>query len=210
MSAGFRGRNTSDRNRRRKVRRIETDHRRRASRARSSSASPPNSQPVRPTRSAGFTRGGGAILNRQRAIRVPLRQLEDFLARACSALRLAPESLTICLVTNSEIARWNRTYRHKAGPTDVLSFPAEEEPLSLANRRHSRRASRRSAPYLGDIAIAPAVARSNARRFGRAFSDEMRILILHGMLHLMGYDHETDAGQMDRRERRLRRQLGLA
>ena len=59
-------------------------------------------------------------------------------------------------------------------------------------------------------AIAPAVARRNARRFGRTFSQEMRILILHGILHLMGYDHETDAGQMDRRERRLRRQLGLA
>jgi len=63
---------------------------------------------------------------------------------------------------------------------------------------------------VGDIAIAPAVARRNALRFGRTFEDEMRILILHGALHLMGYDHETDTGQMDRRERRLRRKLGLA
>jgi len=63
--------------------------------------------------------------------------------------------------------------------------------------------------YIGDIAIAPAVARRNARRFGRSFEDEMRILILHGILHLMGYDHETDDGQMDRREQRLRRALGL-
>ena len=63
--------------------------------------------------------------------------------------------------------------------------------------------------YLGDIAIAPAVARRNALRFGRAFDHEMRILILHGILHLLGYDHETDAGQMDRREHRLRRDLGL-
>ena len=67
-----------------------------------------------------------------------------------------------------------------------------------------------STSYLGDIAIAPAVARRNARHLGRKFEDEMRILILHGMLHLMGYDHETDSGQMERRERRLRRSLGLA
>ena len=66
-----------------------------------------------------------------------------------------------------------------------------------------------SASYLGDIAIAPVVARRNARRFGRTFGEEMRILILHGMLHLMGYDHETDTGEMDRRERRMRRTLGL-
>jgi len=65
-------------------------------------------------------------------------------------------------------------------------------------------------PYLGDIAIAPAVARQNARRLGRGFGCEMRVLILHGLLHLMGYDHETDTGQMERRERSLRRQLGLA
>ncbi len=63
---------------------------------------------------------------------------------------------------------------------------------------------------MGDIAIAPAVARRNARRFGRTFPDEMRILILHGILHLMGYDHETDDGEMDRREHRLRRELRLA
>jgi probable rRNA maturation factor len=86
--------------------------------------------------------------------------------------------------------------------------------------RHGAQPRRRGLPsssrftgsdfYLGDIAIAPGVARRNARRFGRTFNDEMRILLLHGMLHLMGYDHETDTGQMDRREQRLRRTLGLA
>jgi probable rRNA maturation factor len=63
--------------------------------------------------------------------------------------------------------------------------------------------------YLGDIAIAPEVARRNAASLGRKFADELRILILHGILHLIGYDHETDTGQMERRERRLRRALGL-
>lgn len=162
---------------------------------------------------AGLARGRGAILNRQSSIRVSVRQFEEFLARAHRRLRLPAGSLTVCLVTDAEIAKWNRAYRHKGGPTDVLSFPAGDEPprrRPLEPERGARRIHRASPNrYLGDIAIAPAVARRNAFRFGRTFSQEMRILILHGMLHLMGYDHETDAGQMDRRERRLRRELGL-
>lgn len=138
------------------------------------------------------------ILNRQHQVRVSLTKLRSFLARAEKALRLREESFAVCLVTNAQIARWNRLYRGKIGATDVLSFPAE------AARRPRRR------NYLGDIAIAPAAARRNARRFGRTFEQEMHILALHGMLHLMGYDHETDRGEMDRRERKMRRVLGLA
>ena len=161
------------------------------------------------------------ILNRQRRIRVPLKQLERFLARAQKQVRVPAYALTVCLVTDAEIARWNRGYRGKQGPTDVLSFPANAKSKTRKARRSrsngsffdspaSRSSSAAPHNYLGDIAIAPAVARRNARQFGRTFEDEMRILILHGMLHLMGYDHETDTGQMDRRERRLRRTLGLA
>jgi probable rRNA maturation factor len=156
-------------------------------------------------------------------LRVSVKQLEEFLRRARRALGLPAGSLTVCLVTNAAIAGWNRAYRRKQGPTDVLSFPAQAEWNPAAGRKLSRRQLRAKpgasaaasanpdepAYYLGDIAIAPAVARRNARRFGRTFSQEMRILILHGMLHLMGYDHETDTGEMDRRERRLRLQLGL-
>jgi probable rRNA maturation factor len=171
------------------------------------------------------------ILNRQRDVHVSLGELGEFLSRARRALRLPADSITVCLVTNSEIARWNRAYRGKAAPTDVLSFPAERKqsrrtkqsrqrnsragnsadlfPIAPHNSSASFASSASSASYLGDIAIAPAVARRNARRLGRPLVQEMRILILHGMLHLMGYDHETDSGQMDRRERRLRRALGL-
>jgi len=132
--------------------------------------------------------------------------------------------VTICLVNNAAIARWNNTYRGKKGATDVLSFPANDVP-SMPKKQAGRRKSfsnnlapyspsRAPSPpgdgYLGDIAIAPAVARRNSRRFGRTLSEEMCILVLHGILHLMGYDHETDNGEMDRRERRLRRQFGLA
>ena len=159
------------------------------------------------------------ILNRQRRVRVSVRDLEKFLAQASRVLRLPPGSFTVCLVTNAEIARWNRGYRGKQGPTDVLSFPAVAKESRPTTKRklgtpHKHRGDfpfpRSSASYLGDIAIAPAVARRNARRFERTFEEEMRILIVHGMLHLMGYDHETDTGQMDRRERRVRRKLGLA
>jgi probable rRNA maturation factor len=159
------------------------------------------------------------LLNRQRRVPVPVNDLDRFLARARRALRLAPDSLTVCLVTNAEIARWNRAYRGKPGPTDVLSFPVENGRAPRGSRKSSAvprkkppssAADTSSPSYLGDIAIAPAVALRNARRFGRTFDDEMRILILHGMLHLMGYDHEADTGQMDRREQRLRRALGLA
>jgi probable rRNA maturation factor len=154
------------------------------------------------------------ILNRQRRVRVSVRDLEEFLEQALRRVRLSAGALTVCLVDNTEMARWNRAYRGKKGPTDVLSFPADG-----AQRNGKSRATQKwptaglaaaSSRYLGDIAIAPAVARRNARRFGRTFREEMRILVLHGILHLMGYDHETDEGQMDRREQRLRRDCGLA
>lgn len=151
------------------------------------------------------------ILNRQRSIRIPLRALNQFFAHALRRLRLPPDSVSVALVTNSDIARWNRAYRHKPRPTDVLSFPASHS-RGRSSSRGPRRPSKKgfSSPcYLGDIAIAPSIARQNARRFGRAFTQEMQILILHGILHLMGYDHETDTGQMDRIEQRLRRELGL-
>ena len=170
------------------------------------------------------------ILNQQRRVRVSVSGLEKFLAAARKRLRLAPRSLTVALVTDAQIARWNRAYRGKNRPTDVLSFPADVSQAQPATARKHRqqppargkratrfpasRAASASASenlpgYLGDIAIAPAVARRNAQRFGRAFDYEMRILILHGILHLLGYDHEADSGQMDRRENRLRRELGL-
>ena len=156
------------------------------------------------------------ILNQQRQVKASIVELEKFSTRVRRLLRIPANAVTICLVTNGEIAKWNRLYRGKNRPTDVLSF-ATDEPRSKQRIRKSpeKRApfahpAAFSRPYLGDIAIAPAVARQNALRLGRDFDDEMRILVLHGILHLMGYDHETDEGQMDRREMRLRRRLGLA
>ena len=105
------------------------------------------------------------------------------------------------------MARLNETYRKKKGTTDVLSFPAEQRDKPISARRRAKKLRRE---FLGDIAICPAVARHNAYSLGRSLSGEIHVLILHGVLHLLGYDHETDRGEMDRVEGRLRRRLGLA
>lgn len=139
------------------------------------------------------------ILNRQRRVGVSVRSLARFLSRVRKAVNVPPDSITLCLVTDNQIKRWNSAYRKKNKATDVLSFPFEG-----SNGNSSRKPS-----YMGDIAIAPAVARRNAKRFHRTLDQELRILILHGVLHLMGYDHETDNGEMDRVEARLRRQLQI-
>lgn len=155
------------------------------------------------------------MINRQSRVRVSIMSLRRFLIEVCELLRVPPESVTVCLVTNPMIARWNWQYRAKKTPTDVLSFPAVEGNRHIARRsarvsRRRRGAFCKDGHYLGDLAIAPAIARRNARRLRRTLNGEMKILILHGMLHLLGYDHETDHGQMERRERRLRRHLGLS
>ena len=147
-------------------------------------------------------------MNRQRAVRLARRPLESFLRRVKSELGLPEAGLTVCLVSDAEIARMNEKFRKKKGPTDVLSFP------TLARRRpvRLRRGSKMIKPgeYLGDIAISPATAQRHAKKYGRKLSSELHVVILHGVLHLLGYDHETDRGAMDRVERQLRKRLGLA
>ena len=105
------------------------------------------------------------------------------------------------------MARLNGMYRNKKGTTDVLSFPA-------ATRRTPQNLKLRvkwvQGTPLGDIAISPVVAKRNAKTYKRALPEELQILILHGVLHLLGYDHETDHGEMNRMEMRLRRRLGIA
>jgi len=129
------------------------------------------------------------VVNRQRAVVVRPRLLNTFLMRACKLVLPRAAGVAVCLVSDAEIARLNRTYRGKDGATDVLSFPADGTG--------------------GDIAISPAAARRNARSLGRSVPEELRVLILHGVLHLAGYDHETDEGEMERRELQLRRRLGI-
>src|SRR6266566_4022103 len=112
------------------------------------------------------------------------------------------------LASDAEIARMNETFRKKNGPTDVLSFPTLARRWPVRLRRGSK--SVKPGKYLGDIAISPATAQRYAKKYGRRLSSELQVLILHGVLHLLGYDHETDRGKMDRIERKLRKRLGLA
>lgn len=150
---------------------------------------------------AGRLPGERTVVNRQRQKVVRLAALRAFLERASRLVFPAGASVTVCLVSAAEMARWNLRYRGKRGPTDVLSFSAGGD---NGNGLGIVRAQER-----GDIAIAPAVAGRNARALGRGLDDELRVLVLHGLLHLAGYDHETDTGQMERRELRLRRRLGI-
>jgi rRNA maturation RNase YbeY len=151
------------------------------------------------------------ILNRQRAVRVARRPLELFLARVRRELGIGEADVTICFVSDAEIARMNQAFRKKKGPTDVLSFPAGDRgaPVSLPRRRKPGIPRSKREEFLGDVAIAPATARRNAKKLGRTLPSELQILILHGVLHLLGYDHERDRGEMDRVEARLRRKLRL-
>jgi probable rRNA maturation factor len=109
--------------------------------------------------------------------------------------------MTIALVSDARMRTLNRRYRGKDYATDVLSFPAAADDPRPQSRVTSR--------HLGDIVIARGVARRQARAAGHAGPEELRILALHGLLHLLGYDHERDDGQMARLERRLRQKGGL-
>lgn len=131
---------------------------------------------------------------RGRTARVP--GLAGWLARV--APRGAHGEITIALVTDARMRALNRAYRKKDYATDVLSFPAEPEPATRGTSRH-----------LGDIAISRGVAARQARAAGHPLGTELRILALHGLLHLMGYDHERDHGRMRRIEIRLRRKGAL-
>jgi probable rRNA maturation factor len=143
------------------------------------------------------------ILNRQKRIRIQLAELARFEARLRRVLRLGGREMTVCFVEDREIARLNKKFRGKAKATDVLSFPVK-------GNGDARFSAELGDKYLGDIAISPETARRHARRDGRSLDGELRVLMLHGALHLLGHDHETDDGQMERKEIRLRRKFGLA
>jgi probable rRNA maturation factor len=158
---------------------------------------------LRTTPKAGDPR---AIENRQSKLPLTLPAIERFLQQLNRELGLSKGSAFVCFVGDARMKRLNTRFRGKPKTTDVLSFPSELRP-----RPRSLRAclNQLRGEFLGDIAISPAVAQRNAKAFGRTLSEEISILMLHGVLHLLGYDHETDRGEMERVETRLRSRLGL-
>jgi len=129
-------------------------------------------------------------------LRVPTRRtLGQYLVDAQKAVGLLGQ-VTVLLTTDATIRDLNRRFRGKDEATDVLSFPATN-PLQSQKE------------IAGDVAISVETARKQAAEQGHMLGVELKVLILHGLLHLAGYDHEADAGKMQRRERQLRAKLGL-
>lgn len=110
--------------------------------------------------------------------------------------------MVLALVSDGKMRALNREFRGIARATDVLSFPCDPSGSDAAGDRSSRRA-------LGDVVIATGVASRQARRLGHAVEVELRRLALHGLLHLLGYDHTRDDGRMERLERRLWQKAGM-
>jgi len=131
------------------------------------------------------------ILN-QRVAGVDETSLDRFVTRARRAVGLRG-SVTVLITTSREMRSLNRRFRGKNKATDVLSFPPEFD----------------SPRFAGDIAISGEIASENARRLGHSPAEEIKILALHGVLHLAGYDHESDNGKMAKVEERVREKLGL-
>ena len=125
-----------------------------------------------------------------------LRELRGFLSKAKSAIKLRG-NVSVMLATDKTVRALNKEYRGKNKATDVLSFPVDAEHPSAAKRQ------------AGDLAISLDTAHRQAEEHGHALQMEVKILMLHGLLHLAGYDHETDGGEMAGRESALRKQLGL-
>jgi probable rRNA maturation factor len=131
------------------------------------------------------------VVNRQRRLRLDTETWAIFATKALDAIGKSKSSATIAFVSDKRIRQLNRQFRGVDKATDVLSFPADEE------------------TNLGDIAVSVDTAAAQAKENGLTFDGEVAQLILHGLLHLCGYDHETDNGEMNRLEIKLRRKLGV-
>jgi len=131
------------------------------------------------------------VVNRQRRLQLDTEPWSAFATRALNAIGKNESSATIAFVSDKRIRALNRQFRGVDKATDVLSFPAEEE------------------TNLGDVAVSVETATTQARENGLTLDQEIAQLILHGLLHLSGFDHETDNGQMNRLELKLRRKLGI-
>jgi probable rRNA maturation factor len=138
---------------------------------------------------ADLSAGERTLLNKQRSHQIDRRSVDRFLSTLASELEVPDRAFSVVFITDETMRRYNRDYRGYDKPTDVLSFSGEQR-------------------YLGDILISADTAYNQARKSKTlTFEKNIRRLILHGLLHLLGYDHETDEGQMRSIERRLRRRF---
>jgi len=138
------------------------------------------------------------VLARRRIRSLRARPIQDFVERALEHLGQASAEVCVSLVSDAEIQALNRQYRHKDRPTDVLAFPVREGERIQGDEQH-----------LGDVVISVDTARRQAKERGRSLDEELATLLIHGLLHLLGYDHERSPAEA-RKMRRLERRLAAA
>jgi probable rRNA maturation factor len=138
------------------------------------------------------------VVNRQRRRKIDPKQWQGFGENALQAIGTNRTGATIAFVSDDAIKKLNRGFRGQGDVTDVLSFPAEQSEFETVEGLS-----------LGDVVISIEQATRQAKEHGLSLEHEVSQLILHGLLHLSGYDHETDRGEMNRLELRLRRRLGI-
>jgi len=138
------------------------------------------------------------VVNRQRKLPVDLERWQAFAEKALRILPTEASAATVVFVSDRRMRELNRLWRGKRGTTDVLSFPTGtdefENPAGM---------------NLGDVVISVEQAARQAKDNDLSLDEEIAQLILHGLIHLCGYDHSTDLGEMNRLELRLRRKLGI-
>ncbi|MET0624436.1 MAG: rRNA maturation RNase YbeY [Pyrinomonadaceae bacterium] len=138
------------------------------------------------------------VVNRQRKMPIDAERWREFGERALKVVPAGDAGAVVAFVSDRAMRELNRRWRGKVGTTDVLSFPAGQEEFEKGEGLS-----------LGDVVVSVEQAARQAAEHGLDFEGEVRQLILHGLLHLCGYDHETDGGEMNALELRLRRRLGI-
>jgi len=138
------------------------------------------------------------VVNRQRKITIDVDRWESFTARVLRVLPTHTTGATIAFVSDRSMRELNRLWRHKRGTTDVLSFPSKQDDFEKLE-----------GSTLGDVVISVEQAARQAKDNDLTLDQEIAQLILHGLLHLCGYDHSTDNGEMNRLELRLRKKLRI-
>ncbi|HEX5703005.1 MAG TPA: rRNA maturation RNase YbeY [Pyrinomonadaceae bacterium] len=138
------------------------------------------------------------IINRQRRHKVQAKRWREFATGASKAIGAGKRDAVIVFVSDAAMRKLNRQFRGKDSATDVLSFPAQPESFEAEAEAN-----------LGEIVISLDRAQVQAKENGLTLVNEVEQLILHGLLHLCGHDHETDDGEMNRLELKLRKKLGI-
>jgi len=138
------------------------------------------------------------VVNRQRRIPVDSARWQAFVEQAWQVIPAEAQGVTVAFVSDRAMRELNRLWRHKQGTTDVLSFPVEQDEFEKTE-----------GSSLGDVVISVDQATRQAKENGLTLDQEIAQLILHGLIHLCGYDHATDRGEMNRLELRLRKRLGV-